>query len=378
METLTRGPFPVSPEIGAALALSEIRGLGTATVRRLIDRYGSAAAALNRVSSSPEVSTKLRQKISRAESGEPLACRAVRLAERAQLQLPQDARILSYRGPGYPARLLRLHDPPTVLWARGPLPIAAPRAVAIVGTRAATVSGRRLAHRISAELASRGIRVVSGLARGIDAEAHRGALAADGDTLAVLGSGLNYEYPRLNQSLYADLRSRGVLVTEFAPSEHPVAHRFPQRNRIIATLCDAVLVVQAGARSGALITATHAADIGVDVLACPGPVDLPASEGCHALLQDGAGLVTCAEDVIKALDWTLPPQHGPAWNFDDDPIAADRVAAAIFDRLADGPACLDELAGIVGDPGQVAASLGRLEAFGRVRAGPGTTFERVT
>jgi DNA processing protein len=220
--------------------------------------------------------------------------------------------------------------------------------------------------------------VVSGLARGIDAEAHRGALAADGETLAVLGSGLNYEYPRLNRSLYADLRSRGVLLTEFAPSDRPEAHRFPQRNRIVAGLCDAVLVVQAGARSGAHITATHAQDIGVDVLACPGPVDLPASEGCHALLKDGAGLVTCAEDVIKELNWTAPPQHGVAWNLDDDPIASDRVAAAIFDRLADGPACLDELAALMGDPGRVAASLGRLEAYGRVRAGPGSTFERVT
>ena len=378
METLTRGPFPVSPEIGAALALSEIHGLGPATVRLLIDRYGSAAAALNQASSSPEVPPKLRLKIATQERNERFDGRAIRLADRARRQLPPNARILSYRGPGYPARLLRLHDPPTVLWAHGPLPIAAPRAVAIVGTRAATMTGRRLAHRIAAELASRGIRVVSGLARGIDAEAHRGALAAHGETLAVLGSGLNYEYPRLNRSLYADLRSRGVILTEFAPSDRPVAHRFPQRNRIVAGLCDAVLVVQAGAKSGARITTTHALDIGVDVLACPGPVDVSASAGCHQLLKEGAGLVTCAEDVIKALDWKAPPPHGSAWNFDDDPITTDRVTAAIFHRLADGPACLDELATLVGDPGRVAASLGRLEAYGRVRAGPGMTFERVT
>ncbi len=378
MEALTRGSFPVSKEIGAALALSEIHGLGPATVRRLIDRHGSAVAALNRASDSPEVPPKVRQTIACSESSEPAADRVLRLAERAQRQLPEHSRMLSYRGPGYPAQLLRLHDPPTVLWAHGPLPIAAPRAVAIVGTRAATFAARRLAHRIAAELASWGIRVVSGLARGIDAEAHRGALAVDGETLAVLGSGLNHEYPRLNRSLYADLRSRGVLLTEFAPSERPEAHRFPQRNRIVAGLCDAVLVVQAGDRSGARITAAHALDIGVEVLACPGPVDLPASKGCHSLLKDGASLVTCAEDVIEALEWTTPSRHGAEPNLDDDPIASDRVAAAIFDRLADGPACLDELAGLVDDPGRVAASLGRLEAYGHVRAGPGTTFERVT
>jgi DNA processing protein len=376
METLTRIPFSVSREIGAALALVETHGIGPATARLLVDRYGSALAALEQAPDSPDVPERERLRLAQAENRESFPRRAERLAALAQRQLPKGARMVSYRGPGYPAQLCRLHDPPIVLWAQGPLPIAAPRAVAIIGTRSATEAGRRLARRISTELASEGVRIVSGLARGIDSEAHRGALDANGETLAVLGSGLNFEYPRLNRQLYAELRSRGVLLTEFAPPLRPAAHQFPQRNRIVAALCDAVLVVQAGAKSGARITATHALDIGVDVLACPGPVDLPASEGCHSLLKDGAGLVTSAKDVLQTLGWNPPVRDDTTSNSDMNSITVDGVAAAIVDRLSEGPACLDELAGLVGDSGRAAASLGRLEAFGHVRAGPGTTFER--
>jgi len=374
VEALTPVAFSVSKEIGAALALAETQGIGPATVRLLVDRNGSALAALERAPDSLDVPDKVRLEFARAENREPFLRRAGRLAALAQRQLPPDARMLSYRGPGYPARLNRLHSPPSVLWAQGPLPIAAPRAVAIVGTRSATEAGRRLAYRISKELAQAGTRVVSGLAGGIDSEAHRGALAAGGETLAVLGSGLNFEYPSLNRRLYADIRLRGLLLTEFAPTLRPAPHQFPQRNRIVAALCDAVLVVQAGVRSGARITASHALDIGVDVLACPGPVDIPASEGCHSLLKDGAGLVTSAKDVLEALGWKTRTTSDP----ETLPPAVDSVAAAIVERLSEGPACLDELAGLVGDPGQAAASLGRLEAFGHVRAGPGTSFERVS
>lgn len=378
MEALTQSLFSVSMETGAALAMVKIRGMGPATVRLLVDQYGSALEALGRVCDSPDVPEKVRLRFVEAQKREPLSRRAERLAEQAQLLLPKGARMLSYRAPGYPAQLRRLHDPPIVLWAQGPLPIATPRSVAIVGTRSATQAGRQLAYRISADLASRGIRVVSGLARGIDSEAHRGALAAGGETTAVLGSGLKFEYPRLNRQLYADLRSRGLILTEFEPTLRPEAHHFPQRNRIVAALCDAVLVVQAGERSGARITATHALDIGVNVLACPGPVDLPASKGCHTLLKEGAGLVTSAKDVFEALHWEPPFLDELASGSDENTAAVDGVVAAIVERLAEGPACLDELARLVGGPGLAAGSLGRLEAFGRVRAGPGMSFERVS
>ncbi|MEE8487000.1 MAG: DNA-processing protein DprA, partial [Gemmatimonadota bacterium] len=149
MEALTRSPFPVSTEIGAALVLSRTRGIGSATLRLLVDRHGSALAALERAPDSLDIADKVRLEFVRAQKREPFSRRAERLAEQAQRQLPKGARILSYRGPGYPVQLRRLHDPPIVLWAHGPLPIAAPRAVAIVGTRSATEAGRRLARRIS-------------------------------------------------------------------------------------------------------------------------------------------------------------------------------------------------------------------------------------
>jgi len=377
VETITPNRFRVSKEIGAALALAETCGLGPATVRLLVDRHGTALSALEHAANSPEVADKVRFGLMQADRHESFSKRAERLAAQAQLKLPSGARMLSYRGPGYPAQLRRLHDPPVVLWAQGPLPIATARAVAIVGTRSATEAGRRLAYRISTELASNGVRVVSGLAMGIDAEAHRGALAASGETLAVLGSGLNFEYPRLNRPLYAAIRSRGVVLTEFEPTMRPAGHQFPQRNRIVAALCDAVLVVQAGRKSGARITATHALDVGVEVLACPGPVELGASEGCHALLKDGASLVTSAKDVFEALEWGSPGLDRLPSDSCEEPLAMDGTASVIVDRLAAGPASLDELARLVGSPGLAAASLGCLEAFGRVRAGPGTNFERV-
>jgi len=358
LETLTADDVRVSVETGAALALTGTAGLGPAKIRRLIDSCGSASEALEQVCGS--------------------ACRgrSLDLAAQAERELPSNARILSYGASWYPPHLRRLHDPPIVLWAVGPLPVASRRAVAIIGTRAATVAGRRLAFRISAELASRGLRVVSGLAKGIDAEAHRGALEAGGETLAVLGSGLNFEYPSVNRGLYAELRKTGALLTEFAPPVRPVAHRFPQRNRIVAGLADAVLVVQAGLKSGARITASYAADIGVDVLACPGPVDQPASEGCHALLKDGAGMVTCVDDVLQALAWDVA-RPNPNTRSDESTGQETGPDRAILDRLAAGPAVLDELSDLVGGPGPAAASLGRLEARGQVAAMAGTQFEAV-
>ena len=346
METVRSGRPDSGLETGAALALCELPGLGPATVRRLIDEHGSASAALE--------------------------ARGVR-ARDARAELPAHVRLVSYGSAGYPERLCRLHDPPIVLWARGPLPLDAPRSVAIVGTREATAGGRSLAHRISSELAASGVRIVSGVARGIDAAAHRGALDAGGETVGVLGSGLNYEYPRVNRSLYSDLRSRGALVTEFRPTERPRPHQFPRRNRIVAALCDAVLVVQAGAGSGARITAAHAADIGVDVLACPGQIGLPASVGCHDLLRDGAGIVTCAADVMEALSWgRSPPDAGGPFV-----EGMGGEARAILGRLAEGQATLDQLIELVGDTGTTLSSLGRLEALGFVRTAPGARFETV-
>lgn len=351
MEALTPGPTDRCGEAGAALALCEVPGLGPARIRRLIDQHGSATAVLEARGA---------------------------IAPHSQADLPGDTRLVTYGSAGYPERLHRLHDPPTVLWVQGPLPLDAARSVAIVGTRRATAGGRSLARTIAAELAESGVRIISGLAQGIDAEAHRGALDVGGETIGVLGSGLNFEYPRVNRILYAALRARGALVTEFAPAERPRPHQFPRRNRIVAALSDAVLVVQAGERSGARITAMHAADIGVDVLACPGQVGLPASVGCHSLLKDGAGIVTSAADVMEALSWPALPPAPACRALEDDATVGDAGTRAILRRLREGQASLEQLIPLAGDTGQALASLGRLEALGLVRAAPGARFETVS
>jgi DNA processing protein len=351
MEALTPRQADRQREVDAALTLCAIPGFGPATIRRLIDHHGSASSAL---------------KAHGETTGEAVA------------DVSPGSRLLTYGSAGYPERLHRLHHPPIVLWVQGPLPVDAARAVAIVGTREATAGGRTLAHRISSELAASGVRIVSGLARGIDAAAHRGALDAGGETIGVLGSGLNFEYPRANRFLYAELRSRGALVTEFPPAERPRPHQFPRRNRIVAALCDAVLVVQAGERSGARITAMHAADIGVDVLACPGQVGLPASAGCHSLLRDGAGIVTCAADVMEALSWPGARSVVESRGHEADAITGGAETRTILARLREGQSSLDQLIQLVGDPGQTLASLGRLEALGMVRAASGARFEMIS
>ena len=278
-------------------------------------------------------------------------------------------RVLRHGQSGYPARLYRLHAPPPVLWARGPLPADAPRAVAVVGTRTATRSGLSAARELAAGLAERGIRIVSGLAGGIDGAEHRGALDVGGETTAVLGSGLGFRYPAENGDLYDRLPVDGLILTEFAPDVPPARFTFPRRNRIVAALADAVVVVQAGRRSGALITADLALDIGVEVCAVPGDVALAASAGCHALLRDGAPLVTCAADVLDVLGW----ETGGA------PAAASepRPRGIVLARLDDGPAGLDELTHLAGGVGAASLQLARLELAGEIEALPGGRYRRI-
>jgi len=213
------------------------------------------------------------------------------------------ATAVTYGDPRYPGRVERLHDPPPALFVRGGLPGPEDVTAAVVGARNATDYGRRIAHTLAGDLARAGVTIVSGLARGVDTAAHEGALEAGGRTVAVLGSGLARPYPPENLGLLERIAESGAVVSELPPEEPPRAHHFPQRNRILAALSRAVIVVEAGARSGALSTARHAADLGVDVLAVPGPVDAEQSAGTLALLRDGAAPVGSAEDVLQALGY---------------------------------------------------------------------------
>jgi len=208
--------------------------------------------------------------------------------------------------PGYPAALADCPAPPRILWARGELAILDRPTVAIVGTRRATAYAERVTRQLAITLARAGACVISGLARGVDASAHRGALETQGATAAVLGTGLDVSYPKAHASLQRDIGARGLLLSELPPDD--AAHRgsFPKRNRIIAALARATIVVEAPVKSGALITAAHALEMGRTVAAVPGPIDLPQAQGSNELLRDGATAVTSMADALALLGLTAP------------------------------------------------------------------------
>ncbi len=367
-----------SLEARSALALFRVPGLGPKTIRHLIDRHGSARAVVEafrgRPLKGPEGSERLRVPARVADalaSLTPAGSNVLRELSRQGIQT------LTYGAPDYPPSLMHLPDPPSVLFTRGHRALTGPGCIAVVGTRSATSYGCALAERIATGLARRGWMVVSGMARGIDAVAHRAALDAGGGSIGVLGSGLDYEFPAENRPLYRQMRARGALVSEFAPSQPPAAGCFPRRNRIIAALAEAVIVVQAGRRSGALNTAGHALDLGREVFAVPGPVGPAVSIGVHELLRDGAGLATSADDVLEALGHPRPGRSG-------DTTVGGTVAAGLgpsarrmVQRLEAGPCGADELAASAAlDPGAALALISRLELDGWLVSRPGGQFER--
>ena len=290
-------------------------------------------------------------------------------------------RLCPRSAPEYPRMLQSIPDPPTLLYVRGALTPADETAVALVGSRRASPYGRRQAERLARDLAGVGVTVVSGLARGCDAAAHRGALAAGGRTIAVLGCGIDVAYPPEHAALGEAIAAQGAVVTEFPPGTRPLPEQFPVRNRIIAGLAQGVLVVEAAARSGSLITARLALDQGREVWAVPGRVTDPACGGTLRLLKEGAGLVRDAADVLAELrpdllaalarriggDRPAAAPEGPP----DDP-AARKVLAAL---APDEPVHRDTLqARTALDASRLAAALLALELAGRVRQLPGNRF----
>ena len=216
-------------------------------------------------------------------------------------------RILTIQDAEYPGRLQNIYDPPCLLYVKGRLPaIDEEAAVAVVGTRDCTPYGVACAEKLGYGLASGGAVVVSGLAKGIDAAASRGALRAGGVTVGVVGNGLDVHYPYESRYLYEDIAAAGALLSEYPPGTEPAGNHFPARNRIISGLSLATLVVEAPERSGALITAETALEQGRDVFAVPGPIDAPASVGCNRLIRDGAGLVSDAWDILREYAGRFP------------------------------------------------------------------------
>lgn len=282
----------------ATVRLCLIPGVGPRTRQALLSHFGSAEEVLR------AHTDQLRQV---AGIGGTL-CRRIREAESTidvdrELQLCREhgISVIVEADPRYPRLLREIPDPPGVLFWRGDPQPRDGLALAIVGTRHATHYGLRQAERLAAGLSRAGLTIVSGLARGIDAAAHRGVLNAGGRTLAVLGSGVLNVYPPEHAELAAAVSRSGAVLSELPPLQQPMSGTFPQRNRLITGLALGVLVVEAAARSGALISASHAARQGRDVFAVPGPVDRYTSRGCHHLIRDGAKLVECVEDVLEEL-----------------------------------------------------------------------------
>ncbi len=269
-------------------------------------------------------------------------------------------RCLRRRDPAYPPLLAAIHDPPSVLFLRGggEDAILGGPAVAVVGARACSAYGRSAARSLAREVAAAGLVVVSGMARGIDGESHRGALDADGITVAVLGCGIDRDYPAAHAELARRICERGLVVSEYEPGIEPAPWRFPARNRIIAGLCGATVVVEARERSGALITADFALEEGRDVLAVPGEITSSLSGGTNALLKLGAAPVTCAGDILELFD-LVPAAREPA------PVGP--VAQALLARLQEGALTADELVRAAGvDPAQAGAALIELELARRI------------
>ncbi|WP_240906912.1 DNA-processing protein DprA [Paludisphaera rhizosphaerae] len=371
-------PSPADQSIRDLIALMLTPGVGPLTSRALLEHFGTAGrvldASLAHLKEVPGVGPKLADRIQHARTDndpdrELDECRRHNVA------------ILPRGDDRYPPPLEDIPDPPALLYVRGAFEPRDQLAIAIVGSRKCTPYGIRTAERLASSLARTGFTVVSGLARGIDAAAHRGAMKSGGRTIAVLGNGLSAIYPPEHEEMAAEIvAGRGAIVSELPMTQGPLAGLFPQRNRIISGLCLGVIVVEAAPRSGSLSTAHHAMEQNREVFAVPGPVDSLASRGCHRLIRDGARLVETVDDVLEELG-PLVREVKPAA---DEPAVRHPAELALTDQersllgcLDDAPSGVDVLITRTGlTASQVMATLSVLELKRMVKRLPGHQFVR--
>lgn len=362
-------------ERSAWIALNLIPGIGPATAHRLAQLCGSASAVFSAPAS---VWRSLRGGETLSRHLRDYAWQAAADAEQARAGR-FGVRLLTLDDGEYPANLRFTACPPPVLYLRGRLEPEDQQALALVGTRRPSAYGLTATRLLTRELVAAGYTVVSGLARGIDAEAHVTALSAGGRTLAVLAHGLDQVYPREHRGLAERVSEHGAVVSEFPLGMDPQPANFPRRNRIISGLSQGVLVVEAGPESGALITARWAGEQGRDVFAVPGPFQSRLSRGAHALIQDGAKLVTCAEDIFRELPRPARPRRAPVRTAAAPDPACGAVLTpgqlAIRQALGAGAVHIDHLAAVCGQPmAGLLAELTRLELLGLVRSAPGQCY----
>ena len=365
------------PEVVATLALALVPGIGSQRLRRLLGTFGSAAAVLE----APHARLAAVHGISKA------AATAIRAAspadgERVLAQLEAigegRARALLPADPDYPAQLVDIHDPPSVLYAWGDVSLLARPAVAIVGSRNHTAYGAEAVRLLAGAVARRAV-VVSGMARGIDALAHTAALDAGGASIGVLGNGFGVIYPAANGALYERMARHGCLVTEHPPGERPHAGSFSRRNRLISGLARAVVVIEAAAQSGAIVTADAGLEQTRAILAVPGPITSPTSVGCNKLIQQGAKPALCAADILEelglpaGLDDTAVALATPAPRVPPPDLSG--LQLTLWSRLTAEPQHVDALvAAARTGAADVLGALTELELRGLVRQTPGMVF----
>ncbi|HEX9569191.1 MAG TPA: DNA-processing protein DprA [Rhodospirillales bacterium] len=351
------------------LRLIRTDNVGPITFRRLLERFGDAGRALNAL---PELArrgggTRGLKPYGKAEADAEMAALAA-----------LGAKLIAWGEPDYPPLLAHIDDPPPLLSVLGNLGLLAKKAVAVVGARNASIHGCRMAERLARDCGQGGLLVVSGMARGIDAAAHKGALATG--TLAVLGGGIDVVYPKENQELYDRIRAEGVLASEVAPGTEPQARHFPRRNRLISGVARGVVVVEASPRSGSLITARMALEQGRDVFAVPGAAGDPRAKGTNHLIRQGAFLTESAEDVLQIVNEAERPPLAESKPLDfkgvsPSPPAPDELEKAretIEKRLTSAPLVVDEiLRNCQFSPSVVSWVLLELELAGRLERHPG-------
>lgn len=337
-----------------------VKGIGSVRFQRLLERFGDGESAWRAAPAD----------LARAGLGLKMIERLVAIREKVDLSLLWDQmqakgiQVLTWLDEGYPQRLKEIDQPPPVLYLRGELLPEDAWAVAIVGTRRVTPYGRQVTEEIASYLASNGITVVSGLARGVDAIAHNAALRAGGRTLAVLGSGVDRIYPPENRALAEQMIQRGAVMSDYVPGTPPESSNFPPRNRIISGLSMAVVVIEAGETSGALITAEFAAEQGREIFAVPGNILAPQSKGTNKLIQQGALPLLSASDIMQALNLTRVGQQKAARKA----LPADDLEAKLLDTMGEQPLHVDEIRNQTGLPVEkVSATLIMMELKGMVR-----------
>jgi DNA processing protein len=375
-------PDDLPPDLLGHVRLACVPGIGSRLRRLLLDRFGTPegvfAASPAEIASVGRISRKLAESLPTL-ANDSTADEVIALCRKRSVD------ILLEGGAGYPALLSRIDDPPGLLFVRGTLLPQDSLSVAIVGARHATAYGLKVAEQLGASLARAGYTVVSGLARGIDAAAHRGAMQAGGRTIAVLGSGVLNVYPPEHADLAHEVIEAGALISELPPLTDPNAGTFPQRNRIVSGLSLGVVVVQAAERSGALITARLATEQGREVFAVPGAIDCRMSKGSHQLIRDGAKLVASVDDILEEFG----PLFETATTADGRAVTSaaelqlgdiERRVLDACDSLAAGgskPVAIDDIVDTSGlAASQVLATVGVLEMRRLIRRLPGNQIAR--